>query len=432
MDPDCIFDLQPYPTVSPDGNWVAYVSKGHICVCNIESQALRKIMEVPRSRTWPHFKVGTGRNTSSGSFEALSRGLNREQYDELRAQLTNTIYGLIWTHDSSGFVFGIEHYDTTRKTSTYDGYLASAHGVITKLGHVYPEMPTRGISVGFLTRDRRYLVSASLQMAHPDHRPLIWDVRNFRPRATGYLYLSPSTTSDRWIGVEKDTQQLVMVDNNFEVIKRFDETISRESFGFKLDWSPDERFIIWRNQTGFDYYSNWEGFWMDLHTGKKRELTGRFMGEEIAFTGLGGEFFRCGADGVKANWSGDQITGAHLTIVPEGDEAPRDLWRIKAEPDPRRPSPIPNLPGSPPLRPGPGCRLFAIGLPRPEGEQRGWIWHLIDRDGNTWKFPGKVSGKWYSPYDVAGFAENGKTIIAYDKTRLFALPVSTIVSASDD
>ena len=65
-----------------------------------------------------------------------------------------------------------------------------------------------------------------------------------------------------------------------------------------------------RNQIGFDWYSNWEGFWLDLQTGEKRELEGRFMDEQVAFTGRGGEFFRCGPDGVRnKGLSGDRITG---------------------------------------------------------------------------------------------------------------------------
>ena len=46
-------------------------------------------------------------------------------------------------------------------------------------------------------------------------------------------------------------------------------------------------------QIGFDHFSNWDGFWMDLNSSKKREIEGRFMNEQFTFTGRGGEFFRC-------------------------------------------------------------------------------------------------------------------------------------------
>jgi len=49
-----------------------------------------------------------------------------------------------------------------------------------------------------------------------------------------------------------------------------------------------------------------------------------------------------------------------------------------------------------------------------------------------WRFPGADNGEYVSPYDVAGFANNGKTIVAYDSTRLFALPVSTVMDVANE
>ena len=71
-------------------------------------------------------------------------------------------------------------------------------------------------------------------------------------------------------------------------------------------------------------------------------------------------------------------------------------------------------------------------LTRAAGEKPGWIWHLMDRDGNKWRFPGRDNGAYISPYDVAGFADNGKKIVAYDSTRLFTLPVSAIMVNEND
>jgi hypothetical protein len=379
-------------------------------------------MEVPYSWTWPHFVVDSDSGSSTGSFGELSYGLGRDKYRDLHAQVKNTIYGVLWTHDSAGFVFGVHAYDPKRKASTYDGYLASVDGKITTLAHVGPDALKRAISVGVLSRDRKYLVSTDLQMAHPEYRPLIWDVKNNKPRATCFLYLKPSATSGRWIGIEKDTRQLVVVDEQFEVIKRFDQTTSNKSFGFKLEWSPDERFIIWRNQVGFDHFSNWEGFWMDLDTGEKRELSGRFMNERFGFTGRGGEFWRCGVTGAKTSHY-DAVIGAHLTIVPWGKGEPRDVWRIKTDPNTRA---FGDHAMFPPLRTDSTGELFALGLPRPQQKPPGWVWHLIDRQGKTWPFPGEDNGEFISPFDVAGFAEGDQTIIAYDETRLFALPVASI------
>lgn len=424
LDPDCIFYSWPYPTISPDGNWVAYVSKGHVCVCNVEEPRPLQVMEVPNSWTWPHFVVGTGESSSRGSYGNI-RGLSRDQRKELMAQLTNRIYGVIWTHDSAGFVFGVQRHDAEKMASTSDTYLASVKAEVTKLAHINPDTPTRGIVAGTLTRDRKFLVSSGYLATPGVEHPLIWNVRENKPRATCFLYLTPSATSDRWIGIEKDTRQLVITNESFEIVKRFDETRSTRSWGYKLVWSPDERFIIWRNQVGFDHFSNWEGFHMNLDSGAKRELSGRFMDEKIEFTGRGGEFYRCGQTGAKTHGY-DAVVGAHLTLVPEDGGAASDLWRIKVDPKGPKPGLLTNRPGNPPLRMSPDGSLFAIGLPRPAGERSGVIWHLINREGRTWRFPGEDNGQFVSPHDLAGFADNGKLIVAYDTTRLFVFPTSTV------
>jgi hypothetical protein len=51
LDPDIYLYGLPYPSISPDGNWVAYVSKGFVCVCNVKKPAPRQIREVPNSYT---------------------------------------------------------------------------------------------------------------------------------------------------------------------------------------------------------------------------------------------------------------------------------------------------------------------------------------------------------------------------------------------
>jgi hypothetical protein len=44
----------------------------------------------------------------------------------------------------------------------------------------------------------------------------------------------------------------------------------------------------------------------------------------------------------------------------------------------------------------------------------------------TYALSGSDSGRYVSLYNVAGFAQDGKLIIAFDDTRLFALPVTAV------
>jgi hypothetical protein len=433
LDPDIYLYSWPYPSISPDGNWVAYVSKGFVCVCNVSKPAPRQIREVPNSYTWPHLIVSDGDTSKTGTFESLSRGLSRERYIELHAQISRTVYGLNWVHDSSGFVFGIQEYDVKKKQATYDVYFVSVSGEVANLAHISPDARVRAITAGVLTSDRKFLVSPVDAASSERYRPLIWNVKESKPRATPFLYLTPSTTSDRWLGIEKDTKQLVITDENFEVIKRFDETMPNKSFGLRIEWSPDERFLIWRNQIGFDYYSNWEGFWLDLQTGEKRNLDGWFMGEQIAFTGRGGEFFRFGADGGPHKlMSGNQITGSHFTFIPNGKAPPHDVFRFVVDPTRLKSDELASLPGSPPLRMNSDGSLFVINFPRVSDGRADTAWYLINREGKKWHFPGTRTGESISPCQIAGFADNGKNIVAYDSTRLFALPVLAIMVGENE
>jgi hypothetical protein len=400
LDPEIIFHERPYPAISPDGKWVAYFSRAFVCAANVSGGDARRLFEVPDSWT-----------------PVLAR-----------PEIKNTIFELQWTQESDGVVFGVQSYDDTKRLSRFEFWRVSLNDTQKKLAHEEHDIESRGLGYkSVLTRDRKYIIATSHWP-----RPLIWDLATNGPLATPFLALTPSTTSGRWIGIEKDTRQLVLLDESFAVTARIDEFLPSRSFGVGLDWSADENFVICRNQVGFDHYSNWEGFWLNLDSGEKRQLEGRFMDEQIAFTGRGGEFFRCGQDGVRSkSWSGDQVTGAHLTIVPESNGPPRDIWRISVDPNGPKPGLLTNRPGNPPLRMSPDGSLFAIGLPRPAGERSGVIWHLINRNGATWRLPGADTNTYEGPYRILGFAQNGQTIVAYDENRLFAIPLSAIQTAEN-
>jgi hypothetical protein len=424
LDGDTYFYSWPYPSISPDGRWVAYISQGYVCVCNVNAPERRRIVEVPNSWTWPNFVVGMGESQTSGTFESLCHGQDREAYRKLLSQVTKTIHGLVWKYDSKGFVFGIQ--DQEERAS--DGYFTTVNGTVTKIAHVDANTKTRTAIVGTLSRDERFLVSPGSMQNQGIYRPIIWNIAENKPRATCFLYLVPSASSDRWLGLEKDSQQLVIANKDFEVEQRFNETRAEKTFGFELKWSPDERFVIWRNQVGFDYFSNWEGFWLDLKTGQKKNLVGHFMDEQIFFTGRGGEFIRCGQDGVRSKHvSGSKVTGAHLTIDPGGKGRPNDIWRITVDEPDRNPGLIIHLAGGGPLRATTDTNLFAVALPKIDGSRVQGHWHLMDRAGRTWKFPGADSGKYIYPYELVGFADNGQKIIAYDYSRLFSIPISSIM-----
>jgi hypothetical protein len=341
--------------------------------------------------------------------------------DELASRVTHRLLGLQWTIESDAIAFGLRSEDDAKQVTHFEIWLAPLDGARQELAHADFDQEQLGFGDKFiLSRDRKFLVATSHWP-----RPLIWDLAANKPRATPFLALAPSSTSGRWIAIEKDTRQLVVLDENFAVAERYEEFLPSNSHGLDLDWSPDERYVIWRNQIGFDHTSNWEGSRLDLKTHQRRILTGAYMNETIAFTGRDGEFLRAGADGERRLIVGLHVTAAYIELVPEGDWYPQQLFRLF------------NAPGTPeekayqiaeklPVFSSPDFNLFVVGIPRQGTELYGRIFHLMDRDSHIWRLPGEDSGTYSSPYEVIGFAENGKSIIAHDEKRLFTIPVDAI------
>jgi hypothetical protein len=421
LDNDLIMYSWPYPTISPDGRRVAYISRGYACIVDVAGGDPRRLFELPD--TWTDVLARPKFAHAQGNFGELVRGKSREEYRALLALVKSTAYGLRWTHDSSGVIVGVQSYDKEKQHALSDVWLLPIDDGAEKLAHV--EQHFRDFRDGsdiHLTRDPQFLVWAG------KGKPLIWNIAKHRPRATCFLSMTPSTTSGRWIAIEKDTRQLVATDDDFEITERYEEFLPTHSQAAELIWSPDERYVIVRNQVGFDHYSNWEGYRLDLKTKQRRILTGSYWDETIEFTGRGGEFIREASEGVHGMTSGLIQTSSYLQIVPDGDGYPRQLWGVRS------------LPGATPgkevrlrsyhhdvVRWSPDFKLFIIGVPRQIGPC-GIVAHLVDRDRNTWRLPGNDTGSFNSPYSIVGFAADGEAIVGYDEKRLFSLPTSAAMT----
>lgn len=424
----------PYPKISPDGQWVAYVSQGYVCVCSVKNPKPLKIMEVPNSWTWPHFKVTRSGSSEEGAYNDLSPGLGRDDDRKLLEQVTHTIYGLNWTFDSSGFVFGVQSFSKPGKariseTKSNDTYLADTAGKYKKVAYDVSAMLVRSPLAGILSRDQHYLVSHEFELAYENHRPLIWDTRTNKPKATPFIYLIPSPASDRWLGIEKDTRQLVVVDNEFEVIQRFEEFLPERTHGFAMKWSPDERFVIWRNQIGFDHFSNWEGFRLDLQSGEKRLMDGRIMNEKFGFTGHGSEFYRCGNHAEKTRGY-DKMTGSHLILVPDGDDDAVELWRMESNNEPAMGS-LYTWGGLTPIQMSSDGELFLLSLRKWIDRKDCSLWELIDRKGNRWHLRDENGDQLLAPYLIVGFADDNRLLVAYDDKQMFTFPVAVVKTAEN-
>jgi hypothetical protein len=423
LDDNIVMDLRPVPLISPDGRFVAYVSRGFICVADVESATSRRLAEVPG--TWTHVFATVDEARTGGSADSIMRALGFDRYKEVQAKVTHELGNFQWTFDSSAIVFSAHSHDTKTQTTHVRVWRVTLDGEQKEIASNEHSLTTRCCPGGTITRDGRFLVGN-----HSHERALIWDLTKNMPRATPFLYLAPSPTSERWIGVEKDTRQLVVVDGEFNVIARHEEILPANDFGFDMKWSPDERFVFWRQQIGFDYYSNWVGCRYDLETRERQIFTGDYMAEQIEFTGNRGEFLRVGASGIQRAWSGLDPAEKYVAVVPDGRVYMQRFWYVRADllgtsSKVRMSERMPDVIWSPDFQ------FFTIGLERQEGPH-GVVMHLADRQRHLWQFPGNDSGQWISPYNVAGFAQGGKLIIAFDDSRLFAIPVAAIQAPEND
>ena len=109
LDPAILFYLWPYPTISPDGQWVAYISKGYVCVCNLADPSPRRLAKVPNTWTDLYSQPEFGED-----YEAVERAMSREERQQYEARVTDTVYGLQWTRESDGVIFGVQSNNPSR------------------------------------------------------------------------------------------------------------------------------------------------------------------------------------------------------------------------------------------------------------------------------------------------------------------------------
>jgi hypothetical protein len=417
LDGDILFYSWPYPVVSPDGQWVAYVSRGFVCACNLKNPHPIRLVEVPD--TWTHELAKPQYADVGGDWSAAARRLSREEYSKWNESVKHTVIGLQWTPTSDAVVFAYQGYDRAAKKWSSDVRCAALNGTVSTLASMQTGVAYTGAFPSFyLSRNRRSVVIPSY------YRPLIWDFGSDGPRATPFLNLVPAATSGRWLGIEKDTRQLVITDEDFEVIERFEFFWPEKMSNRELIWSPNERYVIWKNQVGFDYASNWEGGWIDLKTFEQRAWKGAQMAEKILFTGRDGEIVRIGVEGESFSKAPINLATGYFQVYANGDAEPVDLYRAKLSSlDQATVGRFPDLRF---LFCSPGCELFAFTLQRPVVPPVVLDCYLMDRHKNLWRIPGKDAQKYFSPFEVVGFAENGESIIGHDGKRMFSVTVKAL------
>ncbi len=309
-------------------------------------------------------------------------------------------------------------------TITYRVMHASNAGVVSPVTSIkrdaYDEPHV--LDLFHVTRDRNHVIASN------GYAPLIWVAATNTPRATCFDLLTPSSSSSRFLGIEIDTRQFVIADEDFKILQRFDATSipkrSLRSLGHPMrDMQSVKLARNIRPRSGTDSASICKparnATWKDSHFPERRY-----------FTGQKGEAIRIGKTldlmGVYADGGG---CGSYISILPDGDAPLRDIARFQRPGDSHyKYSQEAGL--YPPVRAAPNCQLFGIAFPR-ENTAPGYRYYLVDRDGNKFPLGPDDQSQRVSPYYVIAIANRGKTIVACDDTRLFSIPVNAAKSSDE-
>ncbi len=400
---------------------MAYVSKGSLWWCDVTQGPPKKLAELPNTATaflaMPEYRF------ARSNIESIREQLGYEEYKRKIATAEVQILGLAWTREQDGIVYGLrQRYQNSRETAVHRVMLASTSGEVSKLTTIERQPWSRPHTFsGFhLTPDRKYVI------AYTGTHPMIWNLSTGRPRVTPFDYLLPSGNSNRYLGIEIDSRQLVIVDEDFDVVERFEVT-APEGRECRLLWSHDEKFALCRFK--HEYASTkWDGWRVNLTTGTKHSLEGNYFADTFWFTGRGGELAQSGIVGIRYE-AVDQMAGGGLAIIPDGEERRQTLARFSFDPDGPRLPRMPNRPEYP--LPVADSRFERFAMALPANLRPGFMYHWVDRKGQTQVFPGGNSDAYIAPFHVLGFVDGDRRILGRTESQLFSVPIAKIRATTE-
>lgn len=425
LDSDLVWDPISVESaaVSPDGQLIAYVSKGSIWLCKVTAGPPTKLADLPDTIT--AFLSRPEHQLAREKFANVTPDSNYRPIPEFRSQIVQ-LFSLAWTPSQDGVVYTLPQKQAEKtRQGAYRVMHTTLAGVSTEIALVKASLTVTPDSyTSFrVTPDRKHVVISCYGI------PLIWDIASNEPQATCYDYMLPSSSSGRFLAVEIDTRQLVVVDENLKVSKRIDVVFDQDR-RCDLFWSPDERFAIGRRfRGGMEPISdNCTAFRIDLETGDRRELKKSVRRDRFLFTGNGGEVVRLGMAGLPPLGYGDGTYGAYLEITPEGNGPEREIIRFS---NPAGQSNLWHKQFYPPILATSNASLFLMALPGEDNNVPGFHLHLIDRSGRKWKLPPEDPTQFISPWQPVAFADKDRVIIARTATQLFSFPVKSVQASNE-
>lgn len=425
LDPDIVWDVANPDSfaISRDGKQIAYISKGALWVCRVDAGPPSKLADLPNTIT-----------------AILAEPANQEQREKSAASPHNPgyrafygpvhldkhyVFSLAWTPSQDGVVYTVrKRVRENSSAAAYQVMHASLDGAVENIATIEGQfgVPDEYTTSFHVTEDRMFVIASA-------YFPLIWDVTADRPRVTPYDRLLPSSTSGRFLGIEIDTRQLVLVDEQFCIAKRFDVAFPAEQT-VDLTWSDDESFAVCRTRNDHSSYGA-TAFRINLDTGQQTPVIKCNVRDRFVFIGKHGKLLhlRIAAAMVWGYFDGE--AGTRATVVyPDG--ATRNLFTTKGF---RRPQKGQQGSIFPPIIAASDGSAIAFAVPRPENQVPGAHYHLVDFEGHTKPLEPVSDATYITPYYPITFAEGGRRLVARSRSTLFSLPIDAVAEedeASDD
>jgi hypothetical protein len=425
LDPDIVWDVaNPHSfSISRDGKQIAYISKGALWVCRVDAGPPSKLADLPNTIT-AILAEPTNQKQREESSVSPHNIRHRAFYGPVYLD-KHYVFSLTWTPNQDGVVY------TVRKRVRENSMVAAYHVMHAPLTGAAKEIAViegkfgvpREYQTSFhVMSDRKYVIASA-------YVPLIWDVLAARPRVTPYDRLLPSSASGRLLGIEIDTRQLVLVDEQFHIVRRFEFAFLAEH-AVDLTWSEDERFAVCRTRDSPPSYDA-NAFRIDLETGRQTPLGKCNIHDQFAFVGEGGKLLHLRVAAVNVRRYFDGELGTRVTAR-DHDGINRDIFKTKRI---RRPEKGQRGTTFPPIIAAPDGSHVAVAVPRPENQMPGAHYHMVDRAGHAKPFVPVSDTSYITPYYPIAFAEGGRRLIARSGSTLFSLPVSAVTEndeANDD
>ncbi len=422
LDSDIVWDVANPDSfaISPDGQQIAYISKGALWVCRVDAGLPTRLAELPNTITaiLAEPENQQQRDLANGSphtpgFRSFSGPVYLDKH---------YVISLAWTPNQDGVVYAVrKRLRENSPVAAYHVMHASLTGIVKEIAIIEGQfgVPNEYTTSFHVTPGRQFVVAAA-------YVPLIWDVHAARPKVTPYDYLVPSSTSGRFLGIEIDTRQLVLVNENFAIVERYAPTFPVDQ-RVEMTWSDDERYVVCH--TYRPYASReWDGFRLDLTTGAQGPEYSGVANDRFIFTGNDSEVVRLGVEPVRQGGRANGSDGSFIAMTAHGADEEKTIHRFTGfsrEPEKGR-----KRRGYPPIVANRDASLFAMALPRPNDRRAGFHYHLIDRAGKLTPLSPKGDATYNTPYYPLAFVDGDRIVARWGST-LFSLPIA-VVAANDE